>query len=284
MTAFLIAAAVLVAVAMLFLLPPLWSRQEAHAESSRRAINAAIYRDQLAELQRDFDSGSLGREDFEQGRRELQRRLLEDAGAADETAPAGHTGKRSAVLLGLMLPLAAALLYFALGNLAALSPEVARPKIGAREINEMVAKLAARMEKNPDDLKGWVMLARSYKALGRYEEAVAAFGKAAKLVDEDAQLLSDYAEAQAIASGGSLKGKPTDLLGRALKLDPDNPNALVLAGTAAYERDDYAAAVMYWERLLKQLPPDSDDAQSLSDSLRKARAAAQKQEKRKPAR
>ena len=284
MTGFVIAAAVLVAIVLLLLLPPLLKRRDAGEDVRRTAINAEICRDQLAELQRDFDSGSLGREDFEQARRELQRRLLDDAGTADETAAPARTAKRSAVLIGLMVPLAAALLYFALGNLAALSPEAARPRITAREIDEMVTKLAARMEKNPGDLKGWAMLARSYKALGRYEDAVAAYGKAAKLVDEDAQLLSDYAEALAIAAGGSLKGKPTVLLDRALKLDPDNPQALVLAGTAAYERDDYAAAVMHWERLMKQLPPDSEDAQSLDDSIRKARAAAQKQAKRKPVR
>ena len=286
MTAFLIAAAVLVAISLLFLLPPLLRRQDVHAEASRKAINAAIYRDQLNELDRDLDGGSLSREDFEQGRRELQRRLLEDAGVADETAAAKHTGKRSAVLIGLMVPLAAALLYFTLGNLPALSPEAARPKITAREIDEMVTRLAARLEKNPDDLKGWAMLARSYKALGRYEEAVTAYGKAAKLVDQDAQLLSDYAEALAIATGGSLKGKPTELINRALKIEPEDPTALVLAGTAAYEREDYAAAATHWERLLKQLPPDSADAQSLGDSIRKAHAAAQKQEKkgRKPPR
>lgn len=281
MTSFLIGAAVLVAVSLVFLLPPLLHVHDERKEASRKAINAAIYRDQLAELERDFDGGNLGREDFEQGRRELQRRLLEDVEVADEAAAAKRVAKPSAVLVGILVPLAAALLYFTLGNLAALSPpEAAQPKITAREINDMVARLAARLEKNPDDPKGWAMLARSYKAMGRYEEAVAAYGKAMKLVDQDAQLLSDYAEAMAIASGGSLKGKPTELINRALQIEPNDPTALVLAGTAAYEREDYAEAVTHWENLLKQLPPDSADAQSLGDSIKKARAAAQKKEKK----
>lgn len=280
MTGFLIGAAVLLAATMPFLLLPLLRRPTESAEVSRTAMNAAIYRDQFAELERDLAAGTLSQADFDQGQRELQRRLLEDAGA--ETAAKGppRSAKRSAVIVGITLPLAAAVLYFFIGNLAALAPEQAKPKIDARQIEEMVAKLAARMEQNPDDAKGWVMLARSYKVMGRYEEAVRAYDKGREVVEKDAQLLSDHAEALALSTGGSLKGRPTELINRALKIEPDDPTALVLAGTAAYEREDFAAAVRHWERLLKQLPADSEDAQSLSDSIRKARAAAQKQERK----
>lgn len=285
MTGFLIAAAILVALTLLLLLPPLLRRRAPGAEASRTAINAGIYRDQLAELERDFASGSLNQADYEEGRRELQRRLLEDAASEGAAIVKPQPARRSALLIGLALPLAAGALYFALGNLPALSPESAKPpKITAQQIEEMVSRLAERMEKNPDgDPKGWVMLARSYKAMGRYEEATRAFGKADKLVNEDPNLLTDYAEALALATGGSLRGRPSELIARALKLDPEFPDALVLAGTAAYEREDYAAAAAYWERLFKQLPPESEDAQSLSESIKKARAKAQKQPKKKAA-
>ena len=285
MTAFLVIAAILVADTLLLLLPRLLRQRAAGAETSRAAINAGIYRDQLAELERDFAAGSLTQADFEEGRKELQRRLLEDAGGGDAAGAKARPARKSALAIGLALPIAAALIYFALGNMAGLSPESAKPpKVSAKEIEDMVARLAARMEQNPDgDPKGWVMLARSYKAMGRYEEATRAFAKAEKVVNEDPHLLSEYAEALALATGGSLRGRPSELLARALKLDPDFPDALVLVGTAAYEREDFAAAAAYWERLLKQLPPDSEDAQSLSDSIRKARALAQKQTKKKPA-
>lgn len=280
MTGFLAAAAVLVVVTLLFLLPPLLRRAGQSAEITRTAINAEICRDQLAELDRDLAVGSLGQSDYEDGRRELQRRLLDDAGAEAKSVAAGRPARLSALLIGLAVPLAAALLYFTLGNLQALSPESAQPpKITAQQIEDMVARLAARMEENPGNLQGWVMLARSYKAMGRYEESVRAFDKAGNLVDEDPRLLTDYAEALAFASGGSLRGRPGELIARALKLDPDHPEALVLAGTAAHERGDFAAAAAHWERLLKQLPPDSVDAQTLADSIAKARAAANRQKK-----
>jgi cytochrome c-type biogenesis protein CcmH len=278
MTGFLIAAALLVAFTLLFLLTPLLRRRAAGAETSRAAINAGIYRDQLAELERDFAAGGLNQADYEESRRELQRRLIEDAGTETATAARAQPARKSAVLIGLALPLAAALIYFALGNVPALSPQSAqKPKVTAEQIEDMVAKLAARMEQNPEDSKGWIMLARSYKAMGRYEEATRAFGKAEKAIGEDPHMLSEYAEALALATGGSLRGRPSELLARALKLDPNYPDALILAGTAAYEREDYATAVVLWERLLKQLPPESDDAQALAEGIRKAKAAAQKQ-------
>ncbi|MBM3392671.1 MAG: c-type cytochrome biogenesis protein CcmI [Betaproteobacteria bacterium] len=281
MTGFLIAAALLVAFTLLFLLVPLLRRRAEGAEASRAAINAGIYRDQLAELERDFAAGGLSPADYEESRRELQRRLIEDAGAGETAGPRAQPARKSAVLIGLALPMGAALIYFALGNIPALSPQSAQaPKVTAQQIEEMVAKLAARMEQNPDDTKGWLMLARSYKAMERYEEATRAFGKAEKAVNEDPHLLSEYAEAMALATGGSLRGRPSELLARALKLDPNFPDALVLAGTAAFEREDYAMAVVLWERLIKQLPPDSEDTKALAEGIRNARAAAQRQGKK----
>ena len=277
MTVFLAGAALLLCLALAFLLTPLLRRPAPAAEVSRSAMNAAICRDQLAELEADLAAGALAPADVAQGRLELQRRLLEDTAGTASTAAAARPAKRSALLLAIALPLAAAMLYFFIGNLAALSPMPAKPKLDAQQIEDMVARLAARMEQNPGDPKGWVMLGRSYKAMGRYEEAARAFDKGREIVEQDAQLLADHAEALALATGGSLRGRPTDLLKRALKLEPDDPTALVLAGTAAYEREDYAAAVMHWERLLKLLPADSEDAQSLGDSIGKARAALAKQ-------
>lgn len=289
MSGFLAGAALLVIVTLLFLLVPLLRRPADSPETTRAAINAAIYRDQMAELERDLASGSLSQADFEEGGRELQRRLLEDAGADAKSAPqnkglalvsAARRGGLSALLIGLTLPIAAALLYFTLGNLPALSPESAQPpKISAQQIEDMVAKLAARMEQQPDDLQGWVMLARSYKAMGRFEESIRAFAKAEPVVDADPHLLSEYAEALAFATGGSLAGRPSALIARALKLDPNHPEALILAGTAAYERERYTEAATYWERLLRQLPPDSEDAKMLSETIDRARSEARKQGK-----
>lgn len=244
--------------------------------SDRQRLNAAIYRDQLNELERDRQTGALAQADFEQARDELQQRLLEDAGsvATQTTLSAQPPARRSAIGLVVLLPLAAAGLYAWLGNPAALSARApaAQPQVSAEQINDMVNGLAQRLQQNPDDLKGWSMLARSYKALRRHEEAVQAYENVMRLGgDQNPDLLADYADLLAVKNGGHLEGQPLELVEQALKLDPDHFTALALAGSAAYSREDYPATLKYWERLLTQLPADSEEATALTATLQDIR-------------
>ena len=118
------------------------------------------------------------------------------------------------------------------------------------------------------------MLGRSYSALGRFKEAAEAFGRAVKLMPAEAQLLADYADALGMAQGRSLKGEPSRIIARALAADPDHFKSLALAGTAAFEIGDYAAAIRHWERLAQKIPADSEFAQSIAASLAEARQLA----------
>ena len=258
-------------------------RRAAAALRTRRLMNATIYRDQLDELARDRDSGALAEGDFEQARDELQQRLLQDAAGTaaeapiepgvDQGATPGKPASRSALLLALGLPLAAVLLYFWLGNPAALQVVAPPPRMTAEQIDGMVAKLAQRMQQHPDDFKGWVMLARSYKALRRFDEAADAYRNVMRLGgDKDADLLADYADLLGVMAGGRLEGPPLALVQQALTLEPTHLTALALAGSAAYAREDYAATRKYWEALLKQLPEDSPEAQQLAATLAEVRA------------
>jgi cytochrome c-type biogenesis protein CcmH len=141
------------------------------------------------------------------------------------------------------------------------------------QINGMVAKLAEKMAANPDDLKGWLMLARSYKTMGRFEEAANAYSKAEKLVNEDPDLLASYAETIAMASNGKgLKGKPMQLVERALKLDPKHPHSLFLAGAAAMEAGENKKGIAYWEALLPQVEPGSEIDQMLRSGIDKMKS------------
>ena len=143
----------------------------------------------------------------------------------------------------------------------------------------MTAKLAARLQEKPDDVVGWTMLGRAYRATDRNEEAARAFARASALKPDDAELLADQAEALAISRGRKLAGEPTRLLDRALKLDPDSAKVLALAGSAALERKDYKAVIRHWERLLRQPDTGPDLAQALQTGIIEARALA---EGRKP--
>ncbi|HVQ62393.1 MAG TPA: c-type cytochrome biogenesis protein CcmI, partial [Burkholderiales bacterium] len=115
------------------------------------------------------------------------------------------------------------------------------------------------------------MLGRSYAVMGRFGDSSAAYAKAVARVPDDAQLLADYADSLAMAQGRTLQGEPDKLLKRALVADPRNVKALVLAGTAAFDRGDRAGAIRYWERALAVLPADSEMAQRVGASIAEAR-------------
>ena len=269
-TGFILAAALLLLVILAILLPPLLRAPNASNAINRREANLEIFRDQLRELERDRSEGLLAVADFEQAKGELQRRLLDEV--QTEVVPSGKAGgRKTALALLIVLPLMAAAGYVLLGNPQALDPMRTQSRMNAQQIDEMLGKLAARLKANPDDTKGWVMLARSYKALGRLAEAAEAYNHGGALVDGDPTLLADYAEVLVQANGGRFEGKPDELIARALKLDPSEPQALFLAGAAATDRKDFAAVADYWGQLLLQLEPGSEEARSLAMAVSKAR-------------
>ncbi len=277
MTVFVLIAVVMAAAAAVWVLPALLRRRNAHDGAAGAAINLAVYRDQLAELDADLRSGTLSAAQYEQAKLEIERRVLEEGGGEGAPVPRiSGNGRWTAVVLAATIPLCAASLYWLLGNPDALAPQRAGVAAGehqvtAQEIEAMVAKLAARLEQNPDDANGWAILARSYTSMQRIPEALAAFAKASALIKDDANLLADYADALAVSAGRSIEGKPLELIKQALKLDPNQWKALAMAGTAAFDRKDYHAAVAYWEKLLQRLPPDSGFRESLTASVAEAR-------------
>jgi len=278
MTSFWVYAALLAGAALAFLLTPLVrARAGGGVPVSRTASNLTVFRDQLAELDADLAAGSIGREQWEAARGDLQRGLLEDVGASAVTAaaPAGRP-IATAIAIGIAVPLASVLLYLGLGNPQGLDPrkpdsaQGAAHQLSPEQIESMVARLAKRLESNPDDSEGWIMLARTYGALGRFAEAASAYAKLESRFPQDAQLLADYADTLAMAQGQNLQGRPEALVRRALQADGNNLKALALAGTVEFEKRDFAKAAEYWQRMLPLLPPDSDMLDSVRASIKEA--------------
>ena len=278
MTLFWVIAALLVGLALAFLVTPLVRNRAASGGSaSRAAANLAVFRDQLAELDADLAAGSIDREQWEAARGDLQRGLLEavDVPSADATAPVKRS-KAAAIAVAVAVPLISVSLYLGLGNPQGLEPGKENAAQGAphqltrEQIDTMVARLAQRLESNPDDGEGWVVLARSYNALGRYGEAAAAYAKAEAKFPQDAQLLADYADSLAMAQGQTLQGKPEALVRRALQADGNNLKALALAGTVEFEKSDFAKAIEYWRRMLPLLPADSEMGNTVRASIQEA--------------
>jgi cytochrome c-type biogenesis protein CcmH len=169
---------------------------------------------------------------------------------------------RSAAVLALALPLAAGLLYVQLGR-----PDALAPQPPANPVQQMVQRLADRLQRSPDDADGWALLARAYEQLGRPRDALPAYAQLERLRPGDPQPLSQHAVTLALVQGNSLAGEPEALLQRALKLDADHVPTLALLGSAAHERGDTAAALAWWRRALALVPPGSDAAAALRSSI-----------------
>ncbi len=267
------------------LLWPLLKRTVAVTGEQEKTLS--IFRQQFAELGQDRANGVLTDELYEQARRELERRLLEETGTTETTPKMARrqvSSRPVALALAIIVPTASGLLYWQLGNPLAMTeptaaslsaqggPEGASPFSDG--LGPLIERLKQKMQQNPNDGEGWALLARSYMGMGRYAEAALAYENATKLIPDDAQLLADYADAMGVLHGRKLEGKPEVLIQQALKIDPRNVKALMLAGTVAFNRKNFARAAKDWEQARANLPADVDPemTQQLTAAIEEARS------------
>lgn len=278
--AFWLAVAAMIAVALAFVLPRLVSRKPPGRGASRAALNADVYRGQLADLDHERASGALAPADYDAARAELQRRLLADVASEQRPAVRG-SGRVVSAAVALLLPLAAVGLYFVFGNPQAI--DVSPATVQASDLSPAAdpaafrRQLDAHLAANPRDGRALVSLARLDMAEDRFAEAAGNFAKALEVapkVARDADVWCEYADALGMAQGGALAGKPTELIGRALALDGRNPRALEMAGSAAYERRDFRMAATYWKDLLAQMPPGTPTYAELATAIQRAERRA----------
>ncbi len=266
--------AALVALAIVFIVYPLWRGAPKSNAVARHAANLEILRDQISEMDADLKNGLLTPELYEQGKRELETRVLEEV--VPETAPVtAGSNKTLAIVLAVLLPIFSVGTYFLVGEPNAMSP--ANPHAGMNSMggamltDNGISGLEKRVEANDQDGEALVMLARSYMEVDRFADASKMYEKLTKLVGDEAWVWADYADAKAMAIGQTLRGKPTEYINKALQLDPNHMKALALAGSAAMERGDFAVAIKHWEKLLKQLPPGGEDSMAIQAGLNEAR-------------
>jgi cytochrome c-type biogenesis protein CcmH len=230
----------------------------------RGGSDVAVYRDQLAEIERDRAAGLIPDNEAAGAQVEVSRRLI---AAADAQAPApadavSATGRRRAVAVAalVLLPLGAAALYLALG-----SPSLPDQPLAVRladtpgnpSIDTLIAQVEDHLSRHPEDGRGWEVIAPVYLRVGRFEDAVKARRNAVKLNGDTAERESALGEALVFAANGVVTVEAKAAFERAIALDPNGVQARYFLGLAAEQDGDRAQAAATWRALIAAAPPDA---------------------------
>jgi cytochrome c-type biogenesis protein CcmH len=225
----------------------------------------------LAALDAALAAGVLDAAEHARKRKEL---------TAGASAPPAAAARGLAVALALLVPFLAIVLYRVVGDPRAFDPAAIAARDPAKaadapDMEKAVAGLAERLEQNPDDVDGWLLLGRAYKQMGRLPEAKAAFDRVRERLPNDPDVMVEYAETLALTSPErAIAGESRSLLERAAKANPQHQRALWLLGISDAQAGDYAGAIANWERLLPLLPADSEVAKSVLEQIADARREA----------
>ncbi|MEO8384858.1 MAG: c-type cytochrome biogenesis protein CcmI [Betaproteobacteria bacterium] len=281
MLIFLIVALLMLIVALAFVVVPLLRERVTADPVSDAGSNVAIYKSQRRELDEELARGAISEAEHGTALAELSARVVdevpESTGLTTNSTAASTRPWWLVAIIAIGMPMATLILYGTLGAPRAIEmtgmpaasaatsagqPDAKageEPPMSDKQILAMVESLKQKMQQNPNDPRGWILLGRSQNALGRFVEAAAAYERAVALTPNDAQLLADFADAAVMTQQGRFEGKPYSLIMRALKLEPTNMKALALAGTAELRMGNRAASLAHWEKLKTLVEKDSAD-------------------------
>lgn len=279
MTLFWIITAAMILAALAMLAPSLLRTRQLHS-LDRDQQNVVIARERLAELAAERDQGTLDQAQFEQAKGELERSLLSDLDQqSEQAAPAGTSGggRLALGIVALFVPALTLGLYAYLGTPDLVEPR--NPALAAAHerggelpsVEQMVGALVERLKQNPEDTNGWYLLGRTNMALKDYAGAAAAFETVHKLVGDEPSVLLGWADALAMNANGDMRGKPTELIRRAVKLAPQDTTALWLAGMAEEQAGNPELAIAHWERLVPQIQDDPQASARIAALITNAR-------------
>jgi len=279
---FWIAAAVLIIIALAFVLfPVLFRRTDARARADIRNQNLMAYRTRMKELDNEFEAGILDEDNYQQLKEELAGSMLDDVPESERPRVA-VPGRKSAIAVALatvlVLPGAAYLLYQEWGAMDRVEQFVAMQKMQQTDagrqaqMTDLVTQLRDRLEAAPDNPEGWAMLGQSYMRLEQYQEAAWAFRQLAKVAgseQSEAVALGLSAQALFFDSQGAMTGEVTEAIRKARALNPDEVNALGLLGINAFSQQNYHEAIKYWERIVS-VAPDHPQIASIKGGISEA--------------
>ena len=242
---------------------------------SRGRSNLDILRGDYEIIERRFQNGDIDRAAYEEEMIDLELRAQRDEIGDHKTQTA--TGSQidrffAAGLIFVMVPIGSLGLYLKIGQPEAQSVtefvEIQKENLTLEQLGEILTKIQGHLKDDPSDVEGWVMLGRTLKGLGRFDESVSAWKRAYELSPDDANLLVDYAEALALVDVKDYE--PGELIDRALEYDPNNVKGLALGGSIAFTNADYDTAIKRWSLLASLVRDDEDLVSTLKEGVAEA--------------
>jgi cytochrome c-type biogenesis protein CcmH len=286
---FLLSALAMVFVVLTVICVSLWRGSQLGADASHQAqenaddpvqANAAVYKDQIHDLEKEYVLGNLSSEELQIAKDELARRLLDDVGDTAQITKSTPQAWRAPWIwvMGFvfLVPVAASVMYAVMGQPLALNPAALQAEaeqgsdISPEKMTEMATALMRRLQDEPNQIDGWIMLARVQRAREHFDESDEAFRKALALSKDD-NLAIEHAEVLAQKNQGNFAGQPWAIIQRVLTADPQHLNALLLAGSASYSELNYRSALRFWERAREVVEPASPDAPELDRAIAQTR-------------
>lgn len=271
-----IAVAMMLAAAVLALYP-LFTHSKPSGQRLKQ-LNISIFKQRMRELEEENEQGLIEQDQFQSARAELERSLLIDVD--DDSVHAVQirqqsSASRNATILAILIliPAMAIPLYLNYGSPEQIeaAPVQQQATMGTDSMQEAVAMLVRKLEQEPGNIEGWVLLAKSYLVLGRIDDAVQAYEQAYKLEPQNPDIMVDYAEMLARANNGDISGKPLSLIRMALAVAPEHSKGLWIMGIVAFNDGDFASAILHWERLQSTLESGSEDYLYLQQKIDEAR-------------
>lgn len=266
---FWMGAGVLLLAALAFLLIPVLRVRRLQAEEDRTALNVALYEERLGELANQQAAGTLTAEQFEEGRADAARELLDDTDG-DDVQRIGTLGRTIPLIAALLVPLFGYGMYMHWGAIDKV--ELAREFVEQpRTIEEMTARLEQAVKAQPESTEAWYFLARTYMNQERPADAAAAFAQLVQLAGRAPELLGQWAQALYFAGDRQWTDEIGQLTNEALKADPHEVTSLGLLGIAAFEEGRFEEAASFWERLVATLPPEDPSREAIQGGIAQAR-------------
>lgn len=263
---------------LVVLLAPLWRFRIIAAAPSRGAYDLGVYKEQLADIDRDVERRVVDAVEAQTLRMEVQRRLLKVADEAQATSQkSGGKPWGVTVFVMVLVPVISVALYGLLGapNLpdqpfSQRQGKIAQMQSQVAKIRAMVDGLSARLQANPNDGEGWAMLGRSLRVLGQSDRAKSAFERAMPLLPNNTQIRLEYASLliEDLPAGMPLPPKFVEIMQSVMAIDPNIPDALYFVGLAEAQAGHPEQAKVLWTKLLDHLPPDSPDIAEIKRQIK----------------